>query len=365
MIKEGKFGPQEGVWLIVITVCTKIFYTSPSMVAALTGTAGWYMTLISASVALLGFTFIYMLLKSFPGKDIIEIFEITLGPFIGFIFSSMLAIAMLYIASIRMREFLEVVKVYILPITPMPLILVLFLISVVILNMLGIETLARLSKLTSYGMVAGFFIVIMLAWQNYNVNNLFPIFGYGIKETLYHGLIRSSTYGEVIIIAVFAPCFQGTKYIKKLGYRGLILSAFFISLALLSFTLTFPYHVGMEIVSPMYEMAALIDYGRFLQRVDPIFLFIMGISSIISASTIFCAFISIYCKMFAMQDTKPVILGGSIIVFSLALFQSSMSDVVFKSVQNIRNYGGLFFYVLPVISLIAAKSRKKGVKENA
>jgi spore germination protein KB len=66
-----------------------------------------------------------------------------------------------------------------------------------------------------------------------------------------------------------------------------------------------------------------------------------------------------------MQDTKPVILGGSIIVFSLAFFQSSISDVVFESVQNIRNYGGLFFYVLPVISLIAAKSRKKGVKENA
>lgn len=365
MIKEGKFGPQEAIWLIAITITAKIFYIEPSLVSSLVGTAGWYMTLISLSVAFIGFTFIYLLLKRFPGKDIIEIFEITLGRLFGFIFSALFALPMIFISSIRTREFAEVLKVYILPLTPMEFILILFIGTVAILNILGLETIARLSKLTIYIMITGYFIVLILGQQNYSIHRLFPILGYGIGNTVYHGVIRSSVYGEVVVLAVFANSLQGIRHIKKIGYTSLMLSGFFVSLSLLAFILTFPYYVAMEITSPMYQMATLIDYGRFLQRVDPIFLFIMAISSLISVSTVFYTFTSIYCKMFRIQDRKPVILATSIIAFTLALAISSISDLAFGSVQNIRNYGSLFFYIPPFISLIAAMLRKKGRDKNA
>lgn len=365
MIREGKFGPQEGIWLIIITIVAKTFYTDPSMVSRLVGTAGWYMTLISLLVAAIGFTFIYFLLKRFPGKDIIEIFEITLGRFFGFIFSTLLAILMLVIAAIRMREFSEVLKVYILPLTPMTFILFLFIVTVMILNILGLETLARLSKLIIFFMIFGFFTVLLLGQQNYSINRIFPILGNGIGSTVYHGVIRSSVYGEIVVVAVFANSLQGIKHIKKVGYTSLLLSGFFTSIALLAFILTFPYYVAMEITSPMYEMATLIDYGRFLQRVDPIFLFIMAISSLISVSVVFCAFVSIYCKMFRIQDRKPVILAASIIVFALSLSINSISNLVFVNVKQLRDWGSLAFYIPPLISLIAAKLRKKGRGKDA
>ena len=365
MIKEGKFGPQEAIWLTTIAIASKVFYTSPATISNLVGTAGWYMTLISASVAAIGFTFIYLLLKRFPGKDIIEIFEITLGRFWGFIFSALLALHMVSIAAVRTREFSEVLKVYILPLTPITFVLILFIGAVVVLNTLGLETLARFSKLTAYTMAVGFFIVLALGQQNYSIHRLFPILGYGLGKTILHGVIRSSVYGEVIILAVFAPSLQGIEHIKKAGYTSLALSGFFISIALLAFILTFPYYVAMEVTSPMYEMITLIDYGRFLQRVDPIFLFIMAISSIISVSAVFCAFVSIYCKMFRIQDIKPVIWAASIITFALAMSQKSISDVTFGSVQYLRNYGGLVFFIPPLISLIAAKLRKKGGAKGA
>lgn len=365
MIKEGKFGPQEAICLIMITISAKLFYTSPSTVSSLVGTAGWYMTLISASVAALGFTFMYLLLKRFPGKDIIEIFEITFGRIIGFVFSALLALLMLFIAAVRTREFSEVLKVYVLPLTPMPIVLIIFIIVAAILNILGLETIARLSKLTAYIMVVGFLIVIILGQQNYDTNRLFPILGYGIGKTLYHGVVRSSVYGEVIILAVIAGSLQGTKHIRKAGFVSIVLSAFFICIALLSFILTFPYYVAMEVTSPMYELVTLIDYGRFFQRVDPIYLFIMGISSLISVSAVLYAFVSIYCKMFRINDTKPVILASSIIAFIFAALQKGTGDVVFGSVQNIRDYGGMIFYIPPILSFITAKIRNKGGKKSA
>jgi spore germination protein (amino acid permease) len=364
VIKEGKFGPQEAICLIIIAIIAKVFYTSPAIVSSIVGTAGWYMTLISVSVAAIGFTFIYLLLKRFPGKDIIEIFEITMGRLLGFIFSALLAILMISIAAIRIREFSDVLKVYILPLTPMTFILILFIGAVATLNILGLETIARLSKLIAYATMTGFLIVIILGQQNYNFNYIFPLLGNGMGKTILHGVIRSSVYGEVIALAIFAPSLQGIKYIKKAGYTSLALSGLFTSTALLAFILTFPYYVAMEITSPMYEMATLIDYGRYLQRVDPIFLFIMTTTSIISASVVTYAFVSIYCKMFRMQDSKPVILGASIFSFAIALSQKNISVLTFESVQGLRNYSGIIFFIPPIISLIAAMLRKKGETKN-
>lgn len=365
MIKEGKFGPQEAIWLITATISAKVFYTSPAILSGIVGTAGWYMTLISASAAAIGFTFTYLLLKRFPGKGLIEIFEITLGRLFGFIFSALTAMLMIYVAAIRAKEFSDVLKVYILPLTPVTLIMVLFVGTVAILNILGLETIARFSKLISFAMAAGFLIVIALGQQNYNLHYLFPILGYGIGRTAFNGIVRSSVYGEVIILAIVAPSLQGTEHIKKSGYISLAVSAFYISLAIIAFVLTFPYNVAMEITSPIYEIATLIDYGRFLQRVDPIFLFIMSVGSIISVSAVFYAFVSIYCKMFRIQDTKPVILAASVITFAIALSKKSISELSFGSVQRIRDYGGILFFVPPLISLIAAKARRKEGQKNA
>lgn len=365
MIKEGKFGPQEAICLVTIAIVSKVFYTSPAIVSNLVGTAGWYMTLISVSIAAAGFTFIYLLLKEFPDKGITEIFEITLGRLFGFVSSALLALLMISIAAVRTREFSDVLKVYILPLTPITTILTLFIGTVAILSILGLETIARLSKLFAFAMMAGFFIVLVLGQQNYSFHRLFPIFGYGIEKTIFHGIIRSSVYGEVIILAVFAPSLQGIIHIKKAGYTSLALSGFFVSIALIAFIMTFPYYVAMEVTSPMYELATLIDYGRYLQRVDPIFLFIMTISSLISVSAVFYAFVSMYCKMFRILDTKPVILAASIITFALAISQKSISDVTFGSVQYLRDYGGLVFFIPPIISLIVAKLRKRGEAKDA
>lgn len=365
MIKEGKFGPQEAICLTTIAITAKVFYTSPSIAANLVGTAGWYMTLISDFVAAIGFTFMYLLLKRFPGKDILEIFEITMGRLVGSVFSLLLAILLVSTAAISAREFTDVLKVYVLPLTPIPFILFLFIGTVAILNILGLETIARLSKLFIFVMLMGFIIVLILGQQNYRIHHLFPILGNGIDKTLYHGVLRSSGYGEIVVVAIFAGSLQGKKHIKKIGYTSLFLSGLTISMAFLAFILTFPYYVAMEITSPMYEMATLIDYGRFLQRVDPIFLFIMTISSLISISVIFCAFISVYCKIFRIQDKKPVILAASIIIFTIAIIQRSMSDVIFGSIQYLREYGGLIFYIPPLIALITAKLRRKGGGKNA
>ncbi len=359
MIKEGKFGIQEAVCLIWITITSKVFFSSPAVLSGLVGNTGWITTLVSAAVALIGFGFIYLLLKRFPGKELVEIFNIAFGRVIGFVLSSLLGLFILFIVVTRVSDMAGFLKVYVLPLSPNWLNIGIFIACICTLSILGLESIARLSKLIIYVLAAGFLIVVLLGIQNYDLNNLFPVFGHGIEKTAYHGVIRSSVYG-VIILAIFAKSLQGAQFIKKEGIIAILLSAVIISASLLICSLTFPYYILQETTSPMYELSTLIDYGRFVQRVEPVFLYVWILSSLISATVTFYSFIWIFCSVFRIPDKKPIIIGSSIILYAVALMNKDIITVITGYVALIRSYGSIPMFVLPLIALITALIRKKG-----
>lgn len=366
MIKEGKFGYHEAISLLVITITTKTFFTSPSILVEVVGTAGWYMTFISTAIAILAFMLLYMLLKRFPNKNIMEIADLVLGKWGGFLFSLLFGGFLLWIASISIREFVEVLKVYVLPESPPSFVMILFIIIIVFLSFMGLETIARFAKFIIYILGLGFVLVILLSSQNFVPRHLYPLLGYGIDTTIIYGLLRSSFYGEIAIIGVIASSLHGYKEIKRIGISTLLISGLLTSISLLVFTLVFPYTVGQELTSPMYEMAALIDYGGFMQRMEPIFLFLWNYGTFIEVSLIFYAVLMLFCHAFRIDDKRPVILPMATIMFSISFIPKGIAEVISGLVQTIRSWGWIIYYVPPIIILIIALIRKKkGESQNA
>lgn len=366
MIKEGKIGVQEAVCLATITMSTKIFFSSPAFLTRFVGNTGWYMTLISNATAALAFTFIYLLLKRFPGKNIVDIFDISMGRIVGFIFSFMFTATFLQGAGVYSREFIEVLRIFVFPDSPTGFMIGALVVAVTVAAFLGLENIARISKLFGYIMLFAFIMLLILASQNFKYTNLFPILGFGLGPTLVHGLLRSSAYEEVTVLTVFAGSLQGIRYIKKAGYISLILSGIIISAGLLCFTLIFPYTVNQELAAPMYIFARTIRYGAFIQRLDPLFLFLWNTATFITISVLFYSSVSTYCKMFRLQDTRPVIIPMAVLLFALAMTPKDFPSIVYGYVERIREYGWAIFYVLPLVALIIAVLRKKkGEKSNA
>lgn len=366
MIREGNFGYHEAISLLAITILAKTFFTSPAILVGIVGTAGWYMTLISALTAMFGFMFLYLLLKRFPNKNIMEIADMVLGKLGSIIFLFLFGGFLLWSASISIREFAEVLKVYVLPQSPPSFIIILFLITIIVLSFMGLETIARFAKFIIYILGVGFILVFLLSVQNIAPRYLFPLLGYGLDKTIIHGLLRSSFYGEIVIIGVIASSLQGYKEIKRIGFSTLLIAGFLTSFSLLVFAMIFPYPVGQEITSPMYEMAALIDYGGFMQRMEPIFLFLWNFGTFIEVSLIFYATLMIFCHAFKIDDKRPVILPMITTLYSLSLIPKSISEVTSGFVQTLRSWGWIVYYVPPVIILIIALIRKKkGDSQNA
>lgn len=366
MIKEGKFGVQETICLVTITISTKIFLTSPAILARYVGTTVWYTTLISAMTSIFAFTLICLLLKRFPGKNMVEIFDTSMGRIFGFIFSFVFFALFLEDASSFLREFTEVLRTYTFQDTPSSLIEGALVIAVGIAAFLGLESIARVSKLFGYLLLLGFIFLILMASKDFNYKYLFPIMGYGVDKTVIHGLSRSSAYGEVVVLAVFAGSLQGIKNIRKAGYISLVLSGLILSAGSLSFAMIYPYFIVPELTAPMYALARLIKYGTFFTRLDTLFLFLWNFSTFISLSTLFYASISIYCKLFRLQDKRPVIIPMAVFLFALTMVPRDFSSMVYGIINQSREFSWTVFYGLPLIALITAVIRgKKGVKSIA
>lgn len=360
MIKEGKFGVHEAVCLVVIAISNRVFFTAPTVVSKFVGTAGWYMSLISNATTIVFFTFIYFLMKRFPKKNIYEIYNISFGRFIGFIFSLVYAVSFTAAVAILLREFVEVLKVFIFPQTPISILIGTFLTILIVAVFLGLESIARVATLAGYPLLIGFILLLLLSAQNFKTTNLFPFFGYGLNKTILEGVTRSSAYSEVIVLTVFAGSLQGVEHIKKAGYIALILSGLIVSTGILCMSLVFPYYTMQELIAPLYIMARTINYGVFFQRLDPIFLFLYIMSTIIASSIVFYSAVSSYCISFRLQDWRPIIIPLAVVVFAISMIPKDLTEVIDKYIEALRIFPIFTFYFLPLLALIVCALRKKG-----
>jgi len=199
----------------------------------------------------------------------------------------------------------------------------------------------------------------LLSVTNFVPKHLYPIGGYGLLNTLVHGLLRCSAYGEVALVGIIASSLQGIKEIKRIGYISLLLSGIFISVSVLAFNLVFPYTVSQELTSPMYDMAALISIGGFLQRLDPIFLFLWNFATFTEVSLLFYSSMMVYCHIFNISDKRPIIMPMVTLLFAISFIPESISVLVIGVVQTLRNLGGVFYFVPSILVLIIAVIRKK------
>jgi spore germination protein (amino acid permease) len=359
MLKEGKFGVTEAICLVTITCTVKIFFTSPAVLVKHVGTAAWYVTLISATTALIGFSFIYLLLKRFPGKNLPEIFDLTLSRAGGFLFSLIIAAFLMIDAGIFLREFSDVLRSYTFPSTSTSYIIGALVITVGLAAWLGLETIARVSKLAAYFLLAAFMALLIFGSREYHFDNLYPLLGYGLGKSVFIGTQRCSVYAEVIVLGISAASLQGIKNIKRAGVVSISLSGFLIALGLLAEVLMFSYTAAQAHTAPMYALARVIKYGDFFSRLDPLFIILWSIATVITISVLFYAAVSIFCQTMRLPDKRPVVIPLAVILYSLALAPRDFSTIVYGLIESARRFNWTAFFGLPLVALISAAVRNK------
>lgn len=366
MNNQGHFGLLETIALTTLVIVSKIFYTSLAAMVKAVGTAAWYATLISCFSSIVFFLMICLLMKRFPGMNIVEIYEQVLGKIVGKVLGFLWPCYLLYYAATSSREFFEVIKAYVLSNTRESIIYISFIGVMALIAYVGLESIVRLSYITFLPIMVGLFLILIMAHPYYDPDLLKPYWGYGFGKTLTIGFLRSSAYQEVLTLIMIVKSIQGKDNSVKAGLISLVLSGMIFSISVLTYTMMFTYSMGGENLSGLFQMSRSIYYSRYLQRVETIFLFPWVVSSLITAGVALYLALYLYGNVFEINNYKPLILPFSFLIYMVAVIPKNVVEFTEIYLSFVREYSLGFAYGIPIlVLLIALITGRRGEKPSA
>jgi len=328
------------------------------------GNAGWILVIYMTIIVLVLFALMSKLYSRFEGMDILDIGEYLAGNVGRVITGTVFIVYFVCILSIVLREYAENVKTVSLPSTPIVYIMGFFAISMIVGAYTGIEALVRTSAISVPIIAFAFFIIILGVSQYYDVTNLFPILGTGAKDIFIEGIPKISFFSAISVLFFMTPFIKTYKNFKSIGYISIIIAGVLLALSTLAYVFVFPYPSSLENILPIYSLARLINYGRFFQRIEALFVVIWDTVAMLYLSTGLFFTVYIYKKTFKLAYYKPLIIPFTIIILGLSLIPQSYMEVVeientyFRNIVLAVSFGFTIF-----VMLAALLFKKKGKKE--
>jgi spore germination protein (amino acid permease) len=361
-IREGHIGYREALALLAIALSSKVFLTCPRNLAELGLTAGWLVSLVQLLVALIAVLPMLALLKAYPEHTLIEISEAIAGPVAGILVSMVQFLFFMGTAIIVMRQFTETIIVALLPTTPISIITIFLLLGIIYPCYLGIEALSRGAWLLMPFLLFGLIGVLLLILPRTHLDYLFPLWGPGLTQIIKAGAIKSSMTGEILLVSIFNPYLRERKQIKTVVIGSLIIYGILFTLTMAIYEMVFPYPSAVTLLPyPLYMLARIIYYGRFLQRVESIFIFIWVFSLLVTISSLFYGATLSLARGLKLPVYQPLLFPLAILVYSVNFLIPNFPAGAWLDSHVLHNYSFIVAFGLPALVWLMVKIWNKRV----
>lgn len=326
----------------------------------------WISLLLSLSLGILFLSCILYLHRKFPDLTFIEYSRTLLGswvtiflaiPFISFQFHMASGIVLdigLFMTSSMMRQ------------TP----LYLFVLSVFVVIALtvrsGIETIVRMIFAPMIAVLVFIILILVLSFNNYEIDHLFPIMPDGIKPVL---LGAYFSYGfpfvELVLMSMLLPYVrkEGQTYLKKGMFLALLISGLFLIAVTIATILVFGPMAGERKYS-MFEVARIIDLLEVIQRIESLIGISLILTSFIKATITLFILNLTFTKLFKLKDDRILVFPLALTCYLFSLLQIDKGSATWiYAVSVIHPLWATFSYLLPLLLVtVVAVIRKKKVE---
>lgn len=364
MHNKISFGKWEAVTLLLNLICTKLFLYFVRLTVEDAGTAGWIMTVYVSLLTLVIYIILIKLYRKFEGKDILDIAAFAGGKPLGIVTGLGISGVLFYSSTTVLREFSEDMKVVSLPTSPLSYIMIFFIIGVVAGCFLGIEAILRYHAIIVPVIATGYIIILLGVIPQMELTNILPLMGNGAYNIFGKGILRVSVFGELLVLFLLPPFLGSYKNVRSVGYIAIGFSSMFMIVGSLAYILTFPYPTSLESFLPIYQMARLINLGRFFQRIESVFVFIWAMAAFIYLTAIFYFMVYTFAKTAGLKYMRPLILPFAVLVFSTAFIPKNLMEVIKLESQYFSKTVWIVTLVFTVLIMIIANLRKHVKKED-
>lgn len=359
MISEGKFGVAEATSLVALFVLGKIFLTYQAPIIEGAGQAAWMAMLLASLIGLGAFIVVILLMEQYPGQSIIDVGEELVGPVVNTLFSLVYLSFFIALSALSLRQFSERVVALFVGEMPISMAVLPFLAGMLAVAYLGLETLARGARIFIWIIIPGFLLVLVLTYPFWEWFYLLPIFGLGLDRVALTGLRGSGFFAELFILALIYPALPRDKF-RQIGLGSWAISALVLVLGITGLSLAFAYPMAIELSQPTFEMARLIYFGRFIQRLETVFAVVWLLGGLVKLSLGLYLCSTIGARMLRLPYSRPLLPALAVIIVSLAFAPESVARAVQLDNEYLRALAwGLLGPVLVLLAITHFKGKGK------
>ncbi|MCI8444729.1 MAG: GerAB/ArcD/ProY family transporter [Clostridia bacterium] len=322
---KSKIGTLEAIMLVLTIIVAQTMLSLPNHILKTYKSASILNVIYVSILAILITYVIFLLLKKFPGLDIIDISEWIGGKvfknIVGILFISYFILS----GSLLLRNFCESLKIIYYPMTNIIFIIGFFVISICLANRFDFNATLRTNLIILPVVLGSILFLFFTNINNFAPQRMFPILGEGIGHTFGLGLSNLASFGGISYLYFLPPLLEKPETFKKIALTSIGITALYLLLSISTLLFMFSFFISSSEISPLYTATRYIEFGSFFQRLEAIFLLIWILAFACYLSIITRFSMNIFKKLTHIDTQKPLLDIFGLLIFGLSLLPKNFA----------------------------------------
>lgn len=354
----------EAIAIILIVMINKLILNIPYYIVKLVGSGAIINLLYIGIIDFVVLFIIIKLFKNFETADILDISEYLGGKTFKNIIGLLCIGLFFLVAFITLIDFSNVLHTIYFSNFPMAYILFFFIFGVLIANLIGLKGISRTICFIVPFAIISVIITFFTSFENLDIKDLTPFFGKSYNITFVTGLSNCFAMYILVIYYFLKPLLKDIKEFKKISITSYLISFILLILTIVPMLTLFNTSSNSEPINSLFLLSRQIELGRFLQRIDALFIFLWIFAIFSYLSFIIFMINRIIKKIIPVSNEKMLSYSTCSILFGISLIPINISHIHFIEDTLYRYLIIGFAFVLGITILVFANIKKLKQKKS-
>lgn len=349
MSKATEFSPKEVVLVAVNSIITKLFLLFPSTLTTVGKSSSIILCLLTAAAGVIILYAIAALYGKAGNKSIITITGKVFGKAAKRIYAYIIAAVFIIMCGLLLRSVSESINMSLMPAVDVNIISLIFIIGVSVAAYVGLKAIVRCHAVVVPITLAAAAVLFAGSIKSFDANDIYPVFGDGVKNLLY-SLLFTTYFTDFFVITMIFPYMQKSAAAKPVIMR----SAVYSSAVLIAIISAVVLAVENNTVIPVFRLAREFSFSSS-SAVESIFTSLWFLSFYLN----FSLMLYYGCKLFAMNGSySKIIVPFAFITYGISVLPSNIT-VLARWTEILDLVKLAVFFVIPIIILSASALKKE------
>lgn len=350
--------------LLILTLFSSVSLILPRIATEFGEQNGWLLVIGATCLTIFYSYIITTLGKLFPGKTIVEYSCEILSKPIGILLCFALVIKLIIFVSFELRLFGELVKQTLLKNTPIEVIMIVMMFTVVYLTRKGYEARARIGEIIIFLALAPIILVLLFALPEIRLERLAPFLTLGYKDFFLGSMWISMMMTGVELLYIAIAYLRKPKYVTKAAIQSIVfVGVLNLIIAIITIGVFGSAETARQIWPVMSIMQVIELPGAFIARQDALMMSFWILTTFTLINCYIFTTSILLSRIFKAKNASWLNLIILPFIYVISLIPNNVPHT-FQMMKTMIKYTGIIFVLpVPLLLLAIAKIRKLGVKD--